>query len=256
MRTGTPTLSSFGRVMALLDAILADGGRSGISELARGHAVPVATAHRHVVSLVEEGLLTPVGGGRHVAGPRLIRLGAAVDLAQVLARIAAPLLPGLARDLGAVVQLGTLENDMVTYRVKAGNAASGLFTQVGGQLEAYCSGIGKVLLAGLPEADRERYLANGPFIALTGQTITAPEALAAELAVVARDGYAFDREEIAEGLACAAVPVCDRAGAVVAALSASGPVHPGRYEALRDRIGPLKAMATRIEAAAFGAADR
>ena len=238
--------------MALLDAVLADGGAAGVSDLARAQAIPVATAHRHIVSLVDEGLLTPVGSGRHVAGPRLIRLGGGIDLAQVLARIAAPLLPPLARELGAVVQLGTLDNDMVTYRVKAGNAAEGLFTRVGGQLEAYCSGIGKVLLAGLPEAERERYLANGPFIALTRQTITAPDALARELAQVAALGHAFDREEIAEGLACAAVPIHDGHGGVVAALSASGRVEPGRYEALHERIGPLKAMATRIERIAFG----
>ena len=81
---------------------------------------------------------------------------------------------------------------MVTYRIKTGQGAGNLFTRVGMQLEAYCSGIGKMLLAHLPEEQQRAYLAGGPFPALTAKTITQPEALAQELERIRAQGFALD----------------------------------------------------------------
>lgn len=259
MGNGTPRLSSLGRALEMLDAVLMDAGRSTVSALARSAGMPVATAHRHVTSLAAEGLLTAIGQGRHVAGPRLLAMGGGIDLGAVLAGVAAGILPGYARQLGCVVQLGTLDGDMVTYRVKAGGGAGTLFTRVGMQLEAYCSAIGKVLLANLPEAELAHYLAAGPFVALTANTITDAGALARELGAVRADGFAFDREEIAEGLACIAVPVRAGDGRVVAAISASRAVLPGacgeRAQELAQELALLQDARQAIEGKAFGRAN-
>lgn len=110
---------------------------------------------------------------------------------------------------------------MVTYELKAGQSAGDLFTQVGMQLEAYCSGIGKVLLAHLPEPAQTAYLSTGPFPALTNQTITDPVLLKDELDIVLRRGFALDDEEVVAGLQCVAVPILKQNGAVIAAVSAS-----------------------------------
>ena len=72
----------------------------------------------------------------------------------------------LAKRTGLTVHLGVFEGDMVTYLVKAAGVTD-VLTQEGMQLEAYCSGIGKVLLAFLPLDEREQYLAGGPFVRLT-----------------------------------------------------------------------------------------
>lgn len=238
----------------MLDAVLADGGRRGVSALARETNVPLATAHRHVASLAGNGFLTPLGGGRHVAGPRLLAIHAGMDVRAVLAQVSRQFLVDAARQLGCVVQLGTLDGDMVTYRVKEGRAAGALFTRVGLQLEAYCSAIGKVLLAHLPDGELARYLDGGPFVALTANTITRPDDLARELACVRREGRAFDREEIAERLACIALPLRDGRSVVVAAISASLSVVPGELEALEQVLPILSAVRERIETAVFGAA--
>jgi len=166
-KVGTPRLTSLSRVLTLLEAVIAEGGARSITAIARDIGMPVATAHRQAMSLVEEGYLARLRRGCHVAGPRLLRLLGQLNEKQVIANAAAPVLHRLASDLDCVVQLGTLEGDMVTYRIKTGEGAGDLFTKVGMQLEAYCSGIGKVLLAALPERDREEYLATGPFPALT-----------------------------------------------------------------------------------------
>lgn len=221
MSAGTPQLASFKRVLAMLDAVIADGGRSNVAELARQAGIPMATAHRQVTTLVAEAYLVASGGGRHVAGPRLLGLLHRLDEKQIIANVAAPRLHELAARVRSVVQLGTFENDMVTYRIKTGRGATALFTRIGMQLEAYCSGMGKVLLAHLPEAERELYLAGGPFVPLTGRTIVDPELLRAELDAVRVQGFAIDDEEAAPGLRCMAVPLRRGDGRVLAAISVS-----------------------------------
>ena len=221
MSKGVPLIASLQRTLAMLETVIADGGERSVSALAREIGMPIATAHRQVATLVAEGYLAPTGGGRHSAGPKLLGLLHRLDEKQVIANVAAPVLHDLASQVRSIVQLGTFENDMVTYRIKTGQGASALFTKIGMQLEAYCSGIGKVLLAHLPEEPLRRYLATGPFVPLTDKTITDPARLAEELELVRQQGLAFDNGEIAEGLYCIAAPIRMADGRVPAAISIS-----------------------------------
>ena len=251
MRPGTPHIASLKRTLAMLEAVIADAGENNVTALSRQVDMPLATAHRQVATLVAEGYLAPVGKGRHLAGPRLLGLLHRLDEKQVIANVAAPVLHRLAHHLRAIAQLGTFENDMVTYRIKTGRGASDLFTKVGMQLEAYCSGIGKVLLAHLPVPERERYLAGGPFVALTSRTITAPDLLREELDRVQRQGFARDDGEISEMLHCLAVPIHTPDGGVPAAISVSL-ADAARMQ--RDDVPALLQDAARqIEQAAFPA---
>jgi DNA-binding IclR family transcriptional regulator len=251
MRKGTPRIAALGRSLATLEAVVAEGGRTSTSALARQLGIPVATAHRQVTSLVAEGYLTPSGGG-HIAGPRLLGLMQHLDERQILASVAAPVLHKLAGETRSIVQMGTFENDMVTYRVKAGQGASGLFTRVGMQLEAYCTGIGKVLLAHLPSAECDRYLATGPFVALTTRTITDAAVLARALATVRERGFAIDDEEMQDGLICMAVPLHTRDSSVIAAISVSQDARSSRLIAADVLLPLLRQAAGTIEAIAFG----
>jgi IclR family transcriptional regulator, acetate operon repressor len=232
------------RNLLLLEAVIRDGGRSSVAALARATAIPVASAHRHVAALVATGFLVPSEYGRHLPGPKLRALAEMIGDEQVLANAAAPILDRLASRARCVVQLGVFENDMVTYIVKAGQSAGDLFTKVGMQLEAYCSGIGKVLLANLPAHAQAVYLANGPFIALTDRTITDPLLLRAELEQVATQGFAKDDEEVVTGLQCVAVPVRNLQGKVIAAISASRAAQPDGWR-WQDRSLPLLEVAAR-----------
>lgn len=221
MSKGIPLLSSFQRTLATLEAVIADGGERSVSAIAREIGMPVATAHRQVATLVAEQYLTPTSGGRHIAGARLLGLLHRLDEKQLVTNLAAPVLHDLASKMRSIVQLGTFENDMVTYRIKTGQGAAGLFTKVGMQLEAYCSGIGKVLLAHLPAEQLRGYLSTGPFVPLTSKTITDPAKLAQELERVREQGIAVDDGEIADGLYCIAAPIHLADGRVPAAISIS-----------------------------------
>lgn len=221
MSKGIPLLSSLQRTLAMLDAIIADGGTRSVSAIAREIGMPIATAHRQVATLVAERYLAPTSGGRHIAGARLLGLLHRLDEKQLITNVAAPILHDLASQMRSIVQLGTFENDMVTYRIKTGQGAADLFTKVGMQLEAYCSGIGKVLLAHLPPEQLRAYLATGPFVPLTDKTITEPARLALELEQVQTQGFAVDNGEIAEGLYCIAAPIRMADGRIPAAISIS-----------------------------------
>ena len=253
MRKGTPKIRSLERTLAMLEMVIADGGRANVSALARQTGLPVATAHRQIATLVAERYLLPIGSGRHVAGTRLIGLLHRLDEKQMIASVAAPILHKLASLVRCVVQLGTLENDMVTYRIKTGRGADHLFTRVGLQLEAYCSGIGKVLLAHLPLTEQETYLAGGPFVALTERTIIDPVRMRQELDVVRHEGYAIDDEEVALGLHCIAAPICKHDGNVPAAISVSRSLSsPRRYDK-SELLALLQEAARTITDEAFGA---
>jgi DNA-binding IclR family transcriptional regulator len=252
MKQGTPNIAALGRSLAMLEAILADREGRSVAAVARSVGLPGATAHRQVTTLVAEQFLARLPGGRLGPGPRLLALLRRVDEKQVIAAAAAPVLHRLASKVGSIVQLGTLENDMVTYRIKTGQGAKDLFTRTGLQLEAYCSGIGKVLLAYLPESERRAYLAAGPFVPLTAQTITDPALLAVALDQVRRQGFARDQGEIAEDLACLAVPIFQPDGSVPAAISVSRLTGRGRAPSSDGILPLLQAAAQEIATAAFG----
>lgn len=240
-------ISALSRSLAMLEAILTDREGVSVAALALQVGLPRATAHRQVATFQRDGFLRRLPNGRLVAGPRLLALTQALDQRQVIVAAAAPVLHRLAVQLGCVVQLGTLDNDMVTYRLKTGRGAGDFFTRVGLQLEAYCTGIGKVLLAHLPEPERQAYLATGPFPPLTPKTITDPGRLREELVRVREQGFARDNEEIAEGLICLAVPVRAADGSVPAAISLSRSTAGARPAAEEVLVEQLSLAAREIE---------
>lgn len=235
--------------VALLGLILSDDGRTPLRALAARLGLPLSTTYRLLAAYRRAGFVGAVGRGRYAAGLELVDLASRADRHAILAGAARPSLRKLARQLRRTVHLGILENDMVTYLVKEHGGGPRLFSRAGMQLEAYCSGIGKMLLASLPETEREQYLAAGPFIALTRRTMTDPDILREALATVRRQGYAIDNEEVAEGLRCLAAPVRSRSGAVVAAVSVSRAVTPGERAAEAETLAALRDCCREIEAA-------
>lgn len=216
----TPSLRSLEKALSLLARIAESGEFHSISDLARQIKMPRSTAYRIAATLERSGLVTRLRRGYYLPGPSLMRLARPDTIPRVLKAIGRPIIKKLATETGCTAHVGIFENGMVTYLLKAGRAARTIFTREGTQLEAYCTGIGKVLLAALPVAVREDYLKNGPFIQLTANTLTDPQKLRSVLTVVAERGYAEDDAEMDSDLRCLAVPV--RSGdEVIAALSIS-----------------------------------
>lgn len=213
----TPASSTLSKGLRLLAAIVADQGRSSLSDIARVHGLPLATAHRLAVTLEDEGFLTRLRKGHFIAGDAAMRMAGAVLPG---AALRGPL-SRLARQYGAFAHFGVLEDGMVTYLVKERGVEADLFTAERMQQEAYCSAVGKVLLAALPQDELDTYLASGPFVALTRHTLTDPEAIRREIDEVRERGVGFDRCEIRDDLYCMAVPVAGDDGRTFGAVSLS-----------------------------------
>ena len=239
--------SSIDKALDLFDRVARDDGATPLGTLAAAAGLPLSTAYRMIARFEARGLLVRTGKGCWRGGAALLDLARRIDGDALLAQIARPAIRRLARATGRTAHLGVLETDMVTYLVKERGGRAEVLTREAMQLEAYCSAIGKVLLASLSEEALTLYLSSGTFVPLTPKTITDPALLRDHLAAVRRDGFAIDDEEVADGLFCLAVPVRRGDGAVVGALSSSA-ADAGRGFVREDLLRALLSCADEIEA--------
>lgn len=210
LQAGTTAPRALAKSLALLARIIENESGSSLSAIAAVAGIPLSTAHRLVTGFEETGFLMRIGRGRYVAGPALTRLADLrrdQDWGAFAARVSRPILNRVFRKTGRPTHLGVLEDNMMTYLVKAGDRQGHAISREGMQLEAYCSGIGKALLAHLPPLQLEAYLASEPFVRLTPTTITSAAELRRELVEIRKRGYAVDNGEMAPGLVCLAVPI-------------------------------------------------
>lgn len=222
---------SLERGLTLLKAIINDDGHTPASRLAAQIELAPSTARRMIAALETQGLITRIAHGRYAGGTEIMALARCITPHRHLIETARPLLRKLARQTGWAAHLGVFDDDMVTYLVKEGGGS--LFTREGAELEAYCTGIGKALLAQLPSQKLEAYLP-GPFVRLTPQTICNPEQLREQVMQIAQRGYAIDDREMADTVSCVAVPIPLTTGQLAAISLSSDAAHFPLHQA--DRI--------------------
>lgn len=237
-----------GKALDLLGAVLAGDGPVRLSDVAEDLGLSTATAYRLANELHARGFIAKAARGSYVPGHRLLEQVHHRPRHEALLTVSSSLLERAARQSRRVIHLGVLEESMVTYLLKFGEAEAAAFTRPGMQLEAYCSGIGKVLLAYEDKPVREEYLAGGPFVALTDRTRTDPSAIGRHLKTVRRDGFARDDREVAPALYCLAVPVMTAPGEAKAALSASIGWRPSVRRSDEDTLTLLRETAAEISA--------
>jgi DNA-binding IclR family transcriptional regulator len=245
---GAPNLQSVARAVRALE-LIAEAGALGVSELGRLLGVHKATASRLIATLAERGLVErdPVTE-KYRLGFGLIRLAGAAMAGLDLVRTGHPILEDLAERTRETVNLGVLSGDAVVYVDQiSGTRAIVSVSWVGRSTPLHCTSNGKVLLANMPAAERDRLLAR-PLERLSPHTIVDPAALVAQLGEIRIRGYAQTLEELEEGLNAVAAPVRGSDGDVVAALSVSGP-------AFRMRAVDLPRIA-RLTMEAAGAVSR
>jgi DNA-binding IclR family transcriptional regulator len=212
--------SASSRSLDLLEAV-ASLPDASLAQCAERCQLPFSTAHRLLQTLVSRGYVVSLARGRYRVGSAALALTAGASLDELLREVSRPYLARLTRQCRTHAHLGIYQRDMVTYLVKQPFGRTRLFTEEGTQLEAYCSSLGKVLLAHLDEQALDRYLAEGALVALTPQTLVDEGELRRLLKKVKKRGWAADVGEAAPDIACIAVPVLDGGGRACAALSVS-----------------------------------
>jgi DNA-binding IclR family transcriptional regulator len=217
----TPKNQSVVKAFSLLQSFTRPNEWLTSAELSRRANLPQASGYRMVQTLEEIGAIVRDSRGRYRPGMLLLDLSQDIAARDIWTEVSSGVLEALALELGVTAHVGVLENGMVTYVAKMGEGPAGLRTSVGAQLEAYCTAIGKVLLAALPERELAEFLDDGELIPLTARTITDRRAFLETAWRVRTQGYAVDDGETAEDVCCLAAPIRNRAGKTVAAISVS-----------------------------------
>lgn len=214
-------VQSVERVFELLELIADAGGDVTLSELSASTNLPLPTIHRLLRTLVDRGYARQLPNRRYALGPRLIRIGEGAS--RQLGSIARPQLKHLVDQLGETANMAVLDSDMVLYIAQTPSPHSmRMFTEVGRRAHSHDTGVGKAMLAQLPDDAVHRIVSRAGMPTPTDKSIGTAEQLLAELAETRRRGYAIDDGEQEPGVRCYAVAVPN--APTPTAISVSGPV--------------------------------
>ena len=221
------SVQSVDRVLDIAEALATVPQGMLLSDLAAATGLHISTAHRLAGALVERGYACKdQESGKYRLTLRLFEIGSRVSNILNLLSAARPLLDDLAAYSQEVVHLVERDGAEVVYLYKAEPARPLVRTAsfVGCRNPMYCTGVGKSILANLPEEEVERVWAESDVQAFTQYTILDLPSLRRELEQVRRQGFAVDDEEHEAGIRCVASPIFNCAGKPVAAVSISAPV--------------------------------
>ena len=224
-KTEQNTIKSLDRAMQVLDHLSTLPGAT-LSELAGDLGQSAATVYRILVTLQGRELVELDAESQvwHV-GPRAFLIGARYLRRTSLVDRARPILRRLRNDTGETANLAVARDGHVIFvsQVECHSSIRAFFPP-GTMSPMHASGIGKALLAQMPEAQLDRHLAGAPLERFTDQTITDPDTLRAALRDIRSNGFAIDDQEKSVGMRCIAAAIFDWHGEAVAGISVSGPV--------------------------------
>lgn len=241
-----------GKALDVLDMVARHGRPVRFSDLMTEAEYPKATLYRLLQTLTHQGMLTYSDStGTYALGVRLVRLAHAAWAQSSLAPIARPYLDELATKTGETIHLAQLDLGQVLY-VDKRNAATPveMFSSAGKVGPAYCTGVGKVMLAYLDEDALQASLSRQSFHRFTPHTLHTRDLLIDELQAIRLRGYGFDREEHEPGIICCAAPILSRAGRVMGAISMTSTTARTSLAALEEQAPLIKNIAARIAAEA------
>ena len=212
------------RTMAILDALGAVEGDSGVSEIAQKLDMSKSTVYRFLQTLKGLGYVVQDSDDRYRLSVRLFELGAK-SLPQLnLVQEADPAMRHIASLTGETVHLGILDAGNIVYVHKIDSSYNlRMYSRIGLRAPLYCTGIGKVLMAWLDESEIRKHLEGETFRPRTANTIADIETYLRELGDIRRDGFGEDREEFEDNMRCLSVPIFNRMGVVIAGMSVSFP---------------------------------
>ncbi len=218
------------------------------SEILADSPFPKATLYRLLQTLTRQRMLAlDPDRQEYTPGLRLVRLAHAAWTQSSLAPVARPHIDRLSATIGETVHLAQLDHGQVLY-VDKRNAKRPveMFSDAGKVGPAYCTGVGKAMLAHLPEEQLDAALAQQSFHPFTDHTLSDPDALRRELHAIRDRGFAFDREEHEPGIICVAVPILTRAGRVLGALSVTSTTQRTGLSGLERLVPEIRPTVARI----------
>ncbi len=219
---GDTYVQSFARGLQVIRSFNADAPRQTLSEVAARAGLTRAGARRILLTLQALGYVS-TDGKLFSLTPRILDLGFAYLSSMPIWNLAEPVMEALVEEVKESCSAAALEGTDIIYvlRIPTHKIMS-IGLGVGSRLPAYCTSLGRVLLAGLPDAEVRQRLEASDRRALTRHTLTGVDELMARVQAARKQGWSLVDQELEEGLVSLAAPVTDREGRTVAALNISG----------------------------------
>ncbi|MSP89784.1 MAG: IclR family transcriptional regulator [Alphaproteobacteria bacterium] len=218
-------VQSLARALALLEEVARIERGAALGDLATSAGLAPSTAHRLLKSLEAAHFVSHDGAlGLWFVGVKAFNVGAAFLGARDVVALARPAMRTLMEESGESVNLAALEDGEVVFlaQVECRQMMRAL-SRPGGTAPLHASGVGKALLAALPEDEAARLIGAMKLLRYTANTLVTSDALAGDRAAARVRGHAIDDEEFTPGLRCVAAAIHDESSRPVAALSLSGP---------------------------------
>jgi IclR family transcriptional regulator, pca regulon regulatory protein len=222
--TGDPNfMTSLARGLIVIQAFSQATPQMTISQLSVKTGLSRAAVRRCLYTLTKLGFAGAEDGSRYSLRPRLLTLSQTYTTSNSLSNAAQPILERMSANLRESFSVATLDGDDIVYIARTvGTRVMAVDLHIGSRLPAYCTSMGRVLLAYLPPEELEAYLARAVLTPHTTRTITTVEKLRLALRNVRRNGYALVDQELEVGLRSLAVPVYSPNGRVTATVNLSG----------------------------------
>lgn len=190
-----------------------------MSQISTETGISRAAVRRVLYTLEKLGYVGEQGRG-FVLLPRVLGMGGAYVASSSMTAAAQPVLDALRDDVHESCSLGVLDGDDVLYVARAETVRiMSIGLRAGSRLPAYCTSMGRILLAALPRDTLENHLERNPLRPRTQRTITRMDEFLETLERVRREGVSLVDQELEIGLRSIAVPVRARSGEVVGALN-------------------------------------
>ena len=222
--TGDPNfMTSLARGLIVIQAFTQQSPQMTISQLSIKTGLSRAAVRRCLYTLTKLGFAGAEDGSRYSLRPRMLTLSHTYTTSNTLSSAAQPILERMSAALRESFSVATLDGEDIVYIARTQvNRVMAVDLHIGSRLPAYCTSMGRVLLAYLPTDQLEQYLAKVVLTPHTTRTVTSVEKLRLALRNVRRNGYALVDQEYEVGLRSLAVPVYAASGRVVATLNLSG----------------------------------
>jgi IclR family transcriptional regulator, pca regulon regulatory protein len=214
-------VTAFARGLSVMTAFSGQNRPMTLSDVARIVELPRATVRRCLLTL--QTLHYVESDGRYFSlAPQILMLARAYLSSSILPRVAQPFLERVSESTGESCSVSILHGADVIYIARSGRRRmASLHRDVGTHLPAFCTSMGRILLAALPPKELDKFLVTARFERFTPRTVMEPGALRDIIATVAHDGFCEVNQEFEVDLRSIAVPVRNTAGTIVAAVNVS-----------------------------------
>jgi len=216
-------MTSLARGLIVIQAFSQQNPQMTISQLSVRTGLSRAAVRRCLYTLTKLGFAGAEDGSRYSLRPRLLALSHTYTASNTLTSAAQPILERMSSALRESFSVATLDGEDIVYVARTTvSRVMAVDLHIGSRLPAYCTSMGRVLLAYLPADQLERYLERVTLVPHTPRTVTSAEKLRVLLRNVRRNGYALCDQEYEIGLRSLAVPVYSPNGRVTATINLSG----------------------------------